>query len=199
MTWELYPALFIFALIWAWTPGPNNSILMASGLTHGMRKTLPMVCGVGAGVPLMIGLVGLGLGRVFEAVPQVYTIMKFAGVAYTLWLAWMIASSSPAGNGNAGDAKPLSFLQGVAFQWINPKGWIMALTALSAYTLPEAYYAGLVAVVATFVLMGFSSAAGWALFGASLRHLLTDPRWFRIVNIVLALSLVASLIPMLRH
>lgn len=171
---------------------------MASGLNHGFKRTIPMILGVAIGFPFMIGMVGLGLGRVFDAVPQLYTIMKIAGAVYMLWLAYKIATSLPAQTGEKA-GEPLTFLQGAAFQWVNPKGWIMAITALSAYTLPSDYYAGVAIVVATFVLMGITSASGWTLFGASLRHIMNDQRYFRVINVGLAIALVASLIPMLWH
>lgn len=199
MTPELFAGLFAFAAVSAWTPGPNNTILMASGLAHGFRKTMPMILGVTIGFPVMIAIIGVGLGRIFEEIPQLYTIMKYAGAAYMLWLAYKIASAKPANTDKSSETKPLTFLQGAAFQWINPKGWIMALTALSAYTLPASYSLGVMAVSLTFLAVGVTSSCGWTLFGTGLRQLLTDPRWFRLVNVALALALVASLIPMLRH
>ncbi len=198
MTTSLFLALITFAAITAWTPGPNNTILMASGMNYGFRRTIPMIAGVCIGFPFMIGVIGLGLGKVFEIYPLVYTVMKYGGAAYMLWLAWKIATSTPSSEAAAA-GKPLTFLQGAAFQWINPKAWIMAGTALSAYTLPQNYYLGVLTVVLTFVVMGFTSASGWALFGSSLRHVMNDPRYFRAINIALAITLVASLVPMLWH
>jgi threonine/homoserine/homoserine lactone efflux protein len=198
MTFDQFLALLAFAAICSWTPGPNNTILMASGIAHGFRKTLPMVFGVCIGFPTMIALVGAGLGQVFEAAPQLYTILKFAGAAYMLWLAWKIATSIPADSANTNAAKPLSFLQGAAFQWINPKAWIMSVTALSTYTTPDAYTQSVAIVVASFAAAGFTSSIGWASFGTALRQVMTNPKWFRAINIALAISLVLSLVPMLR-
>ncbi len=197
MTFEHFVALQLFAAIAAYTPGPNNTLLMASGVNFGFRRSLPLVFGVAFGFPLMIGLVGLGLGRVFETYTALYIALKYAGAAYMLYLAWKIATSQPSGGGATTEAKPLSFLQMALFQWINPKGWIMAITALSAYTSASSYYTGVAVVVATFVFMGLTSAIAWALFGAGLARLMSDPRYFRIINIGLAVLLVASLVPML--
>jgi threonine/homoserine/homoserine lactone efflux protein len=197
MTFEHFIALQLFAAIAAYTPGPNNTLLMASGVNFGFRRSLPLVFGVAFGFPLMIGLIGLGLGRVFETYATLYIALKYAGAAYMLFLAWKIATSQPSGSGATTDAKPLSFLQMALFQWINPKGWIMAITALSAYTSASSYYTGVAVVVATFVLMGLTSAIAWALFGAGLKQVMSDPRYFRIINIGLAALLVASLVPML--
>ncbi len=198
MTLELFLGLFAFAGIAAFTPGPNNTLLMASGVNFGFRRSLPLICGVAIGFPLMIGLIGLGLGRVFELYPGVYRMLKYAGAAYMLYLAWKIATARPS-TSDSDAARPLSFIQMCLFQWINPKGWVMAVTALSAYTLSQSYYTGVATVVATFVFMGITSALTWAAFGAALKSVMTDERYFRIINISLAVLLVASLVPMLRH
>jgi threonine/homoserine/homoserine lactone efflux protein len=199
MTNDLFLALVVFAAIAAYTPGPNNTILMASGINYGFRQTLPMIFGVGLGFPLMIACVGLGLGKIFEIFPQIYTALKYLGAAYMLWLAYKIANSKPSSGENDSAAKPLTFLQGAAFQWINPKGWIMAVTALSAYTLASDYYFGVVAVVATFMFMGFTSAATWAMFGVILKEVMGSPKWFKLINYGLAALLVLSLVPLLLH
>ncbi len=155
--------------------------------------------GVAIGFPFMIGIVGVGLGKIFDTYPQLYTILKYAGAAYMLWLAWKIATATRREDGDLQKSPPLTFVQGALFQWINPKGWMMALTMISSYTLPHAYWTGLATIVATALLMGFTSASGWALFGSSLRHIMNDQRYFRAINIALALALAASLVPMLRH
>jgi threonine/homoserine/homoserine lactone efflux protein len=198
MTQDLLFGLVVFAAISAFTPGPNNALLMASGVTYGLKRSTPMIFGVGLGFPLMIALVGLGLGQVFQQFPAVYTAMKYAGAAYMLYLAWKIATAKPASS-DAGEGKPVSFLQMCMFQWVNPKGWIMSVTALSAYTIATQFYVGLAFVVGSFVVMGFASAFTWAAFGASLKSVLTDPRHFRWINMALAALLVASLVPMLRN
>jgi threonine/homoserine/homoserine lactone efflux protein len=199
MTIDLFIALLFFAGIAAFTPGPNNTILLASGISFGFRRTLPLILGVAIGFPLMIACIGLGLGKIFQTFPLIYTVMKYAGAAYMLWLAWKIATAKLAGEGEDAVGKPMTFMQAALFQWVNPKAWIMAVTALSAYTLAEDYRMGLIAVVFTFALMGISSASTWALFGVGLRHVLNDPRYFRTINVVLALLLMASLVPMLWH
>lgn len=172
---------------------------MAQGINFGFRRTLPLIMGVAIGFPIMIGCVGLGLGKIFDIYPVLYTIMKYAGAVYMLWLAWKIANSKPTGDGEAVVGQPMSFIQAAAFQWINPKAWIMSVTALSAYTVAAHYYAGVAFVVGTFVFMGVASASTWAMFGVGLRHVMNDPRYFRIINLALALMLVASLVPMLWH
>jgi threonine/homoserine/homoserine lactone efflux protein len=199
MTFEQFIGLSVFAGIAAFTPGPNNTLLMASGMRFGFKRSLPLVLGVTFGFPVMIGLIGLGLGQVFEKIPGLYSAMKYAGAAYMLWLAFKIATAKLAADPDSIDDKPMSFLNMVMFQWINPKGWVMAVTALSAYTLASSYYWGVAVVVAVFFVMGIGSATVWAMFGASLRNIMRNPKYFQLINIVLALSLVASLVPMLRH
>jgi threonine/homoserine/homoserine lactone efflux protein len=196
---EQYLALFTFAFIAAWTPGPNNMILMSSGLAHGFRRTLPLIFGVGIGFPFMIGVLGLGLDRVFDQLPYLYTVMKFAGSAYVIWLAWKIASSIPSADAATSNAKPLTFVQAAAFQWINPKGWMMALTVLSANTIPSNYAQSLFLIVATFVLMGFTSASAWTVFGTGLRQIMNNPRFYRWINFGLAAALLASMLPIWLH
>jgi threonine/homoserine/homoserine lactone efflux protein len=197
VTWPLFVALVTFAAIAAWTPGPNNTLLMASGITHGFKRTAPLILGVAIGFPFMIGIVGLGLGRVFELYPIIYTALKYIGAAYMLWLAYKVATSKQPDKSDVKAAEPLNFVQGALFQWVNPKGWMMAVTMLSSYTLPQDYWTGLATIVATALLMGFASASGWVLFGSSLRHVMSDPRYFRWINVSLALLLVVSIVPML--
>jgi threonine/homoserine/homoserine lactone efflux protein len=198
MTLQLFIALCVFAGIAAFTPGPNNALLMASGMNYGFRRSMPMLLGVVVGFPLMIGLVGVGLGGLFTVYPLFYTILKFTGAAYMLFLAFKIATAKPADETDVA-AKPMGFLQMCLFQWVNPKGWIMAVTSLSAYTLADDYVTGVATVVATFVFMGVTSALTWVGFGAVLKTTMADPRYFRIINVSLALLLVASLVPLLWH
>ncbi len=197
MTFDLFIALFIFGFIAAFTPGPNNTMLLATGINFGVRRAWPHILGIAIGFPFMIACIGFGLRRIFEIYPLIYVALKYLGAAYMVWLAWKIAISKPSGDDGVVKAEPITFLQACAFQWVNPKGWIMAVTALSAYTVAAQYTVGVLAVVGMFVFMGFASALTWVLFGAGLKHILDDDRYFRMINIGLALALVASLVPML--
>jgi threonine/homoserine/homoserine lactone efflux protein len=156
-----------------------------------------MILGVGFGLPLMVALLGMGLSRVFDAAPQFYTAMKYAGAAYMLWLAWKIANAVPL-RSDIKKTEPLTFLQGAAFQWVNPKGWVTSLTAIATYTTPSSYSQSLALVVLCCAFMSFTSSSAWALFGTALRGLMNNAKWFRAVNVTLAATLVLSLIPMLR-
>jgi threonine/homoserine/homoserine lactone efflux protein len=191
---DLLVGLAVFAAVTCFTPGPNNTMLMASGLNFGMRRTLPHVLGVTLGFSFMVLAVGLGIGQVLIAMPGIYTAMKLAAVVYLLWLAWGIATSGGVPDSDAG-ARPMTFLEACAFQWVNPKAWIMAVGATTSYTLGGSVLAssGLVAVV--FLGFGLASSASWAVFGAGFRRLLGGSRAVRAVNIGLAVLLIASLYP----
>jgi threonine/homoserine/homoserine lactone efflux protein len=199
MTYDLFMGLVVFAAIAAFTPGPNNTMLMASGINFGFKRTVPLVLGVMIGFPFMIACIGLGLGKIFDFYPVIYTVMKYMGAAYMLWLAWKIANEKQAHETEGAVGKPITFFQACALQWVNPKAWIMAVTSLSAYTMASSYYTGVAFVVAVAMVMGIGSATTWAMFGVGLKHILHDPRYFRLINLVLGLSLAGSLVPMLWH
>ena len=193
MTTALFIALVTFAFISAFTPGPNNAVLLATGVNHGFRAALPMILGVGIGFPFLILCIGLGLGQIFDNYPWIITVIKVAGTIYMLWLAYKIATSQPSENDSVAATKPLNFIQGCAFQWVNPKAWIMGTYSISAFILPGQFKLGLISVVGVYLLMGLTSAATWAGFGVALKNLMNDPKWFRIINISLAAALVASI------
>ncbi|MCZ8183060.1 MAG: LysE family translocator [Beijerinckiaceae bacterium] len=184
-----------FAFASSVTPGPNNMMLLASGVNFGLRRTLWHVAGINVGFPVMLLLSGFGLGQLFIRYPALYTGLKIVGIAYMLWLAWKIARSGPVGEGGAEAGRPMSFLQAAAFQWVNPKAWAMVVGAIAAYTVPENYTGSLVIITLVYALTGTPGSLLWAAFGAALRNFLRDPvkvRWF---NLVMALLLVASLYP----
>jgi threonine/homoserine/homoserine lactone efflux protein len=194
---EIFLALVVFAFTTSITPGPNNMMLFASGVNFGFVRTIPHMCGIGAGFLVLLLAVGFGLGALLETVPWLYTLLKFAGGAYLLWIAWKIGTSRSLGEGTAG-ARPMTFLQAAAFQWVNPKAWVMAVSAMATYTDAGNYTASVLLVGVAFALVNFPSVSTWAGFGSALRQWLSDPvrlKWF---NISMALLLVASLWPMLK-
>lgn len=176
MQTDTFLALILFAFTTSITPGPNNMMLFASGVNFGFRRTVPHMLGIGAGfLSLLLG-VGLGLGAILAAYPPAFIALKIAGGAYLLWIAWKIGMSRTMGEGEA-KARPMTFLAAAAFQWVNPKAWVMAITAM-AVNLP--------------------SVSTWAGFGSALRNWLSVPvrlKWF---NISMAALLVLSLWPMLK-
>ena len=194
MSLELLAAFLLFAVVMLFTPGPNNIMLMTSGLNFGFARTLPHMLGVSLGFSLMVFLVGIGLGAVFKMFPALYAALKYAGAAYLLYLAWAIGTSGKVEAGRRRQ-RPLSFLEGAAFQWINAKGWIIALGAVTTYAAVTAFPFNVVLLSALFCLLGTASSMTWAAFGANLRRFLKEPRHVRAFNIAMALLLVASLYP----
>ncbi len=195
---ELFLALVAFCAVTLITPGPNNVMLMTSGLNYGFQRSQPHLWGVTLGFAIMVLAVGLGLGAVFSAYPVVYTVLKYAGAAYLLYLAWMIAVSGPVESEDAASGKPLTFVQAAAFQWVNPKGWVMAVGAVSAYAGIAVFPYNMVVIAALFCVLGVLSSSVWTVLGQSLRRLLTDARSVRLFNGIMALALVASLWPVLK-
>lgn len=199
MTVELFIALAVFAFVSSITPGPNNLMLMTSGINFGMRRTVPHMLGVALGFTLMIVLIGVGIMQFIEAVPGSMLFITIASGLYLLYMAWKIATTdtSPAENGPVSTAsKPFTFLQAALFQWVNPKAWTMALTAISAYAPKSQGWVGVLVVAGVFGIINLPSTASWAVMGAKMRRFLSDPVRLRAFNIVAALLLVGSLYPM---
>lgn len=193
MTYDLLTALAAFALATSITPGPNNLMLMASGANFGFRRTLPHMLGVGLGFVFMVVLVGVGLIQLFDAYPLSYTVLKVVSVAYLVFLAWKIATAAPT-DGAKTAGKPFTFLQAALFQWVNPKAWAMALTAVSVYA-PSQSLAAITLVAVIFGAINLPSVGSWTLLGQQMQRLLTSPRRLRIFNVTMATLLVASLYP----
>ena len=198
MSIDLFIALVTFAFASSITPGPNNLMLLASGVHFGFRRTIPHMLGIGIGFTFMVVIVGLGLGKLFEVYPGIYTALRVVGGLYMLWLAWKIANSGPVNEGSSG-AAPMTFMQAALFQWVNPKAWVMAVTAIATYTLPGNYLWSVLLVGLVFGTVNLPSVSTWALFGTGLKHVLDDRRVLRAFNITMAALLVASLAPLLYH
>ncbi|MFT4091675.1 MAG: LysE family translocator [Asticcacaulis sp.] len=197
MSPETLIALTIFAFTTSITPGPNNMMLLASGVNFGFRRTIPHMLGIGAGFLFLLLATGLGLAALMQSVPLLFTAIKFAGGAYLLWMAWKIGTSRTLSDSET-TATPMTFLQATAFQWVNPKAWVMAITAMATYTSASSYLFSVAVVAVIFTLINFPSVSAWAGFGSALRDWLSHPvrlKWF---NITMAVLLVLSLWPMLR-
>src|SRR3982074_3753648 len=194
MSQSLFVAFVVFATVMFFTPGPNNVMLLSSGLTYGFRRTLPHVAGITIGFAFMIGAVGLGLGTIFISYPVLQTILKYAGAAYLLYLAAAIAMSGPVSSGQDNRRGPMTFWGAAMFQWINVKGWVMVIATITAYAAIASFPWNIVIQVALSLLLGAVSCSVWALFGSALRPVLTSPRAVGSFNIVMALlPLAASL------
>lgn len=193
---DLVLALAAFSLVTSITPGPNNIMLLTSGLNFGFRRTIPHMLGIGAGCVAMIAAVGLGAGKLSSS-PVLYTALRVAGAAYLLWLAWQIAYAAPTGVKNGeGGGHPITFWNAAAFQWVNPKTWVMDVGATVTYGDPSAVTAGVLVVALVFWAVNLPCISVWVLFGTGLRRLLGRPKMLRRFNIAMALLLVASLWPL---
>ena len=193
MTYQILSALAAFAFVSSITPGPNNLMLMASGANYGFARSIPHMLGIGIGFTAMVLLVGVGLMGVFDLFPPLHTILKVASVAYLLWLAWKIANAG-APDANLSTGTPFTFLQAALFQWVNPKAWTMALTAITLYAPDRSLWA--VAVVAgVFGLINLPSVSVWTVLGQQMRRVLNSPARLKLFNWSMAGLLVLSLYP----
>lgn len=191
MDTELLFALAAFAFVTVITPGPNNLMLMASGLNYGLRRSVPHMAGIGIGFPSMVVLVGLGVTQVFDAWPLSYRILQVVSVIYMLWLAWKIATAAPP-DGAIAEGKPLTFVQAAAFQWVNPKAWSMALGAVTLYATGQTL-ASVLLVAAVYVACSVVSTSTWVILGTQIRRVLGRPALLRWINIAMAAALLGSL------
>jgi len=190
--------IFMFSFATSMTPGPNNIMLLSSGLTFGYKKTIPHVLGVVIGFPLMTLFVGLGLGEFFKIYPFAFTILKIIGILYLLWLAWKIANSTPKFKENYGDSQPLKFMPIVLFQWTNPKNWIKIITAMSVYvTSVENATTQIIIITIIFFSTVLVSANSWAMGGVALKKLIKSDIGIRRFNVIMAILLVLSVVPTL--
>lgn len=196
MTYELIAGLSSFALVSSLTPGPNNLMLMTSGANFGFGRTIPHMLGVSIGFTLMVLLVGIGLMQLFNAYPLSHSILKVVSVVYLVYLALKIATAGRSVASGEKAARPLTFLQAALFQWVNPKAWTMALTAVSIYS-PSSHLASVAFVAVLFGLINLPSVSMWTLLGQQLQLLLTNPLRLRVFNVSMALLLLGSLYPVL--
>ncbi len=183
--------LVAFAFVASITPGPNNLMLLASGANFGFRSSLPHMMGISLGHSFMLFLVGIGLAQIFDLYPVAKTSLKVVSVVYMLYLAWKIANASAPGKAG-GKGRPLTFMQAAAFQWVNPKGWAMALTAVTVYA-PNQQLTVIAIVALTFCLVNFPSITFWTVLGQQMQRFLTSQKRLRVFNIGMALLLVGSL------
>jgi threonine/homoserine/homoserine lactone efflux protein len=186
---------FPFLASMGFTPGPNNILVASSGVNFGFRATMPHILGVTFGYPLMLLIVGLGLAKVFIAMPQIHLVLKYVCIVYLLYLAWSIARASAVGEARR-ITKPLTFLQAAAFQWVNGKGWVVALSAITTYTVVNSTLPLQIIALSTIALLiTLGSVSTWTFFGAMLRQYLHTERRRRWFNYSMAALLVASIIP----
>ncbi len=201
MTTDQMLALSVFAAVSSGTPGPNNLMILTSGVNFGMKRSIPHLMGITLGFCFMIFCVGMGLQTMFTVFPQLETILRYVGTVYLLWLAWKIANSGPVGDGKAAGAKPMGFWAATAFQWVNPKAWFMAISAITTYasSATNAEFGSklsqVLLVVLIFGVINLPLVACWGWFGSAMRRFLQDPKNLKIFNVTMAVLLIASLYP----
>lgn len=196
MNLDVLPALALFAFVSSVTPGPNNLMLMASGANYGFRRTVPHMVGISTGFMVMMILTGLGLIQVFDSYPVSYTVLKIASVGYLLYLAWKIATAAAVKKREAA-SRPMTFFQAAAFQWVNPKAWAMALTAITVYVADGGMWMLAIASV-FFAAVNLPSVTLWTVMGQQMARFLTNPARLRAFNWTMAALLIASLYPLLQ-
>ena len=190
-------ALFVFAFSTTATPGPNNVMIMTSGLNFGIKRSIPHFLGICIGFPFMVLLVGAGLGGMFEAFPFMHSLVQIVGVVYLLYLAWKIACSEAAVAGKNAST-PLTFIQSSLFQWVNPKAWMMATGAVAAFSTPDGnIWLQVLLIALAFFISAFPAVGIWLFFGVKLRRFLSQPKQRKIFNWVMAGLLVISILPVI--
>jgi len=193
---ELLPAIIFFAISMSVTPGPNNIMVMTSGLNYGVQKSMPLFLGICIGFPVMVIFVGLGLSVVFQLYPILFEVIKGLGIIYLLYLAYVIASSTVSYSSKK--PKPLTFIQGALFQWVNPKAWITATGAIAAYTSVSLdLYVQIIIISVTFFIVAFPCVGIWLIFGNRLKNLLHKHNHQTYFNYSMALLLFLSVLPVI--
>lgn len=188
-------AVFVFTM--TATPGPNNMMLTASGANFGFRRTVPHIVGIVLGCVLLNVAVALGLGTLFTQWPEFQTLLKLAGSVYLLWLAWKIASAPPPDTKGDEDARPMSLLQATAFQFANPKAWVMSISGLASFTLVgDAFLASALLFIVVMAVIGFPSISLWAGFGVMIGRLLKTAAHWRFFNLGMG-TLTAACVAMI--
>ncbi len=197
MPFDVLVALLGFSFVSSITPGPNNIMLLTSGVNFGFQRTIPHMLGIGFGFWLLLMGVGFGLKAAFETFPQLQLVLKVFGGLYLVYLAYRIATSGPI-EAQDGSARPMTFFEASLFQWVNPKAWVMAITAMTVYTGQPDFFTSVMLVGVVFTLTNVPSVSVWCGFGVALRGWLQDPARLRIFNVSMAILLILSLWPMLR-
>jgi len=197
MTYETLLALSGFAFVSSITPGPNNLMVLASGANFGLRRAVPHILGIGIGFVAMIVIVGLGLAGLFVRFPVAHSVLSVISVVYLVWLAWKIANAAPPEDGQS-QGQPITFVQAALFQWVNPKAWAMALTAVTLYA-GAGSPVGVAMVAAVFGAITFPCVVLWCVLGQKMRLFLTNASRLRVFNYTMAVLLILSVVPMLFH
>ena len=192
---ELLVAVATFGFVTAITPGPNNTYLLAAGANHGTRKSLVFVNGIMLGLGSMLAAIGLGLGAVFVAVPNIYEVLKYIGFGYIVYLAYKVIRSGY--KTGPDDVEAPRFFKSFLLQFVNPKAWIVCTSFMATYAPLEMGVTAVAMCIAIFLITTYPGAVAWAVMGQGISKVLTNPARLRAFNWTAGILLVASMIPAL--
>lgn len=195
---SLLLAFLMFAFVSSITPGPNNTMLLISGVNFGFRRTIPHILGVTIGFAILVVVSGMGLGELFVKWPVLNTVLRFGCAAYLLYLAWQICRSGQVKSQDE-TKKPISFWQAVIFQWANPKAWVMAIVGVTTYVPVDHFFINMIMLIGVYIIFVFCSGGVWTLFGNWIQRFLHRPHYLKTFNIIMAVLLVMSLFPLLQE
>ena len=191
---DLWLPVMLYAFATSASPGPVNIIAVSSGISFGLRRTLPQIAGATLGFSLLLCAVGMGLGKILNATPWLLTLLRIAGSLFLCYLAFKLSQSQ----GIASDVSlktPPSFWDGLLAQWVNPKAWIVAAAGISAYAVPgAAYQASVIVMALLFMVICFPSIAAWAILGSTAKILLKRPMVIQRFNMLMAFLLLLSVV-----
>jgi threonine/homoserine/homoserine lactone efflux protein len=195
MTFSLLVSVAIFSFVTAVSPGPNNTFLLSSGANFGLKKSFPYLNGIMVGLTGMMIALGAGLGVIFATLPVVYQVLKWVGFAYIVYLAFLIVRSTS--KSESGEAKYIGFFQATTFQFVNPKAWVVVASFMATMVPVDAGIAAIIFICALFLVFTYPGALLWAVAGQVLKEWLSNPTRRRVFNVVSAILLVLSMVPVL--
>jgi len=194
ITWELITAISVYYFVMYATPGPNNSILTASGIKFGFIRSIPNIIGISSGHGIQLALVCFGLGSLFTQFPILLEVLKYIGACYLLYLAWKMFGSL---NISITEEKssPLKYYEAILFQFVNPKAWVICITAVSLfYPEKENLIIGTLFLVIMSTIINLPSISMWAFGGSVIRHYLSNEKLKKIIEWLLAILLFGTAI-----
>ena len=194
---EVIVSIAVYSFVLAISPGPNNTALLGIGARFGFRKTLPYLGGMVVGLVVLVGLVAAGVGALIEVYPLAFQVLKYVAFGYVLFLAWRTLQVGKRSGLTVESDAPISWMQAAGFQLVNPKAWIVIATLLAGFVPPDGGWQALVVAALTFIVATMPGATVWAVAGQAVSFLLSGSRAHRILSWVLALALVASMVPVL--
>jgi threonine/homoserine/homoserine lactone efflux protein len=195
MTFSLLISVAVFSFVTAVSPGPNNTFLLSSGANFGLKRSLPYLNGIMVGLSGMMIALGAGLGVIFTTLPLVYQVLKWVGFAYIVYLASLIVRSTS--KSETGEPVYIGFVKATTFQFVNPKAWVVVASFMATMVPVDAGIAATIFICVFFLVFTYPGAFLWAVAGQVLKEWLSNPLRRRIFNIVSAVLLVLSMVPVL--